>query len=60
MSDEQPKNPLHGLTLQAIVEERFRQRVGDAAAHLHVRETDLGGQTRDGVMLPRLEVVALL
>lgn len=51
---------LLGDGLQAIVEERFRQRVGDAAAHLHVRETDLGGQVRDGVMLPRLEVVALL
>jgi hypothetical protein len=47
--------------LEHVMQE-WRTRGGDAdsAARLNLIDTDLGGQARDGVLMPRLEIVALL
>lgn len=51
-----------GEELRTIVEEAWRLRVqGDRdECPLHILETNLGGQGRGGLMLPRLEIMALL
>jgi len=38
MAEEQPKNPLHGITLKAIVEDLVERRGWrDLAAHIRIR-----------------------
>jgi len=39
---------------------RRRGGDGDSGPRLNLIDTDLGGQARDGVLMPRLEIVALL
>jgi 2-iminobutanoate/2-iminopropanoate deaminase len=51
-----------GEHLREHVMHEWRARGGDAAnsPRLNLVDTDLGGQARDGVLMPRLEIVALL
>jgi 2-iminobutanoate/2-iminopropanoate deaminase len=47
-----------GEHLREHVMQEWRTR--DSSARLNLIDTDLGGQARDGVLMPRLEIVALL
>jgi 2-iminobutanoate/2-iminopropanoate deaminase len=51
-----------GEHLRADIEREWRKRENehDGGPRLNLVETDLGGQARDGVLMPRLEIVALL
>jgi 2-iminobutanoate/2-iminopropanoate deaminase len=51
-----------GEHLREHILDAWRKRGGDNehGPRLNLIETDLGGQARDGVLLPRLEIVALL
>jgi 2-iminobutanoate/2-iminopropanoate deaminase len=48
-----------GEHLREHIGREWQKRGGDGP-RLNLVETDLGGQARDGVLLPRLEIVALL
>jgi 2-iminobutanoate/2-iminopropanoate deaminase len=51
-----------GEHLREGIMREWRKRGGEGAVgpRLNLVETDLGGQARDGVLLPRLEIIALL
>jgi hypothetical protein len=51
-----------GEHLREHVLHEWRRRGGDkeSSARLNLMDTDLGGQAREGVLMPRLEIVALL
>ncbi len=49
-----------GESLRDVILEEWRSREKRDDAALHLIETDLGGQSRDGRLLPRLEIIAVL
>jgi 2-iminobutanoate/2-iminopropanoate deaminase len=51
-----------GEHLRELVMHEWRKRGGESESspRLNLVDTDLGGQARDGVLLPRVEIVALL
>jgi hypothetical protein len=51
-----------GEHLRELVMREWRKRGSEHVdgPRLNMVETDLGGQARDGVLMPRIEIVALL
>ena len=51
-----------GEHLRKLVMREWRKRGSERedGPRLNMVETDLGGQARDGVLMPRIEIVALL